>query len=292
MNYRHAFHAGNFADVLKHAVLSRIICHLRLKDKAFRVIDTHAGPGVCDLRADEATRTGEWRQGIARLRAAVLPAEAAALLDPYLSVIRTENLGGLRRYPGSPLLARRLLRPQDRLTAVELHPADSAALKALFAGDHQARVIRLDGWFALGAQVPPKERRGMVLVDPPFEDAADWKRLLSGLAAAHRRWPGGIYALWYPVKEPSAADRFRESLARSGIPKILDAAVTAGLPASASGLAGSGLAVVNPPFPLEAELRIILPALRDALAQGPSAAFRLEWLAGEPRADAEASSGA
>lgn len=282
MNYRHAFHAGNFADVLKHAVLARIVMHLQRKDKAFRVVDTHSGAGLYDLGRGEAERTGEWRQGIGKLWGAKLKSEAAALLEPYLAAVCQGNPPeNLRTYPGSPLLVRRLLRAHDRLTAIELHPDDAASLKALFAGDIQVRVIALDGWLALGAHLPPKEKRGLVLVDPPFEQREDWDRLVSGLAVAHRRWPGGIYALWYPIKERESVERFRTALAASGIPKILDVSLEIGLPVGASGLAGSGVAVVNPPFTLDAELRILLPALRDALARTPRAASALAWLAGE-----------
>lgn len=282
MNYRHAFHAGNFADVLKHAVLARIVLYLQRKEKAFRVIDTHAGPGRCDLLSPDPERTGEWRRGIARLIEQPLPAEAAALLTPYLDTVRAENPdGGLRFYPGSPLLVRRLLRPQDRLTAIELHTDDAASLKELFAGDIQTRVIALDGWLALGSQLPPKEKRGLVLVDPPFEQAEDWDRLVSGLSRAHRRWPGGIYALWYPVKDRAAVARFRDNLAGSSIPRILDVRLETGLPAEDGRLAGCALAVINPPFSLEAELGVLLPALRERLAEGPGAASDAVWLAGE-----------
>lgn len=282
MNYRHDFHAGNFADVVKHAVLARIVLYLQNKDKAFRVIDTHAGSGRYDLASDEAQRTGEWRDGIGRLLDAKLTAEAAALLEPYLAAVRAENpQGGLRFYPGSPLLVRRLLRPQDRLTAIELHPQDAERLKGLFAGDFQVRVIHLDGWLALGAHVPPKEKRGLVLVDPPFEEAGEFDRLAAGLASAHRRWPGGTYALWYPIKDRRAVARFRDALAAFGIPKLLDIRFEARKPSPEPRLDGCGLLVANPPFALEAELRIMLPVLRDRLAQDGGASFEVASLAGD-----------
>ena len=170
MNYRHAFHAGNFADVFKHAVLVRILLHLREKPAPFRVIDTHAGAGLYDLTGPEASRTGEWRQGIERVRAAPLAPEAASLLAPYLQAIAAFNPGErLVRYPGSPLLALRLMRAQDRLTACELEPSASAALERALAGDPRATAVAIDGWVALNAYLPPKERRGLVLIDPPFE---------------------------------------------------------------------------------------------------------------------------
>lgn len=202
MNYRHIYHAGNFADVLKHAVLARLVTYLKQKDKAFRVLDTHAGIGVYDLSSEEAQKTGEWREGIGRLIEAELPAPVAAILEPYLSAVRDLNPeGGLMHYPGSPKLARMLLRPQDRLSAMELHPEDHEALHRLFEGDFQSRITRLDGWLALGAHLPPKEKRGLVLVDPPFEAEGEYERLVDGLAKAYRRFTGGIYCLWYPLKK-------------------------------------------------------------------------------------------
>src|SRR5580704_6989195 len=220
MNYRHAFHAGSFADVLKHAVFARILGHLGEKAAAFRVIDTHAGAGLYDLASAPAARTGEWRDGIGRLLAAELPDDIRALLAPYLAAVTAANGGqaqnqalgqALRHYPGSPLIALSLMRPQDRLVACELEPRAAAALKGVLR-DRRAKVLALDGWTALGAYVPPKERRGVVLVDPPFEEAADFTRLASALAAAHRKWPTGIYLLWYPIKERDAPDALARRL--------------------------------------------------------------------------------
>ena len=282
MNYRHAFHAGNFADVLKHIVLSRLIEYLKRKDKAFRVIDTHAGSGIYDLGSDEASRTGEWTAGIGRLLDAPLPASAAMLLKPYFGAVRAQNNGPeLRHYPGSPLVARHLFRPQDRLSVVELHPEEAESLRALFAGDFQVRVIELDGWLALGAHLPPKEKRGIVLVDPPFEKEGEFGRLVDGLVRAHRRWPTGVYALWYPIKDVAAVRRFREALAEAEIPKILDIWQT--VRNAGEALAGSGVIVVNPNFELEGEMKVILPALANILGQDKRATFGLEWLAGEQR---------
>jgi len=281
MNYRHAYHAGNFADVMKHAALARIVEYLKQKDKAFRVIDTHAGLGVYDLSSAEAQKTGEWRGGIGRLLEATLPAGAQALLAPYLDAARAANPGGgMRRYPGSPAIVRHLLRPQDRLTAIELHPADAAALKARFAGDFQTRVIELDGWLALGAHLPPKEKRGLVLVDPPFEDAGEFDRLAEGLKKAWRRWPGGIYALWYPIKDRKAVEAFRRELAGAGIPKILDLSLEVRAPSAEPRFDGSGLVVVNPPYPLEAEMRTLLPVLAEVVGERGAKA-NATWLAGE-----------
>jgi 23S rRNA (adenine2030-N6)-methyltransferase len=284
VNYRHAFHAGNFADVLKHVVLTRLIEYLKRKDKAFRVIDTHAGSGLYDLGSDEASRTGEWTSGVGRLIDAPLPKSVAALLEPYLGAVRALNAGReLRYYPGSPMVARHLFRPQDRLSAVELHPEEAERLRALFAGDYQVRVIELDGWLALGAHLPPKEKRGLVLVDPPFEKEGEFGRLIDGLVKAHRRWPTGIYALWYPIKDLAAVRRFREALAVAEIPKIVDVWQTVRGASPEPTLIGSGVVVVNPNFELEGEMKLILPALADVLGQDRGARFGLAWLAGETR---------
>ncbi|AWC24700.1 MULTISPECIES: 23S rRNA (adenine(2030)-N(6))-methyltransferase RlmJ [Aminobacter] len=282
MNYRHVYHAGNFADVVKHAVLARLVEYLKRKDKAFRVIDTHAGIGLYDLSSEEAQKTGEWHDGIGRLIDATLPADAAALLAPYLAAVRTVNPdGGIEKYPGSPLIARHLLRKQDRLSAIELHPEDSQILANLFEGDFQTRVTELDGWLALGAHLPPKEKRGLVLVDPPFEIAGEFDRLVEGLKKAHRRWPGGIFALWYPVKDRKAVAAFREALAGAGIPKIMDIEFYIRPPSSEPRLDGTGMVVVNPPFQLESELAVMLPALGKVLGEDARARWTVEWLAGE-----------
>lgn len=285
MNYRHAYHAGNFADVLKHVVVTRIVEYLKRKDKAFRVIDTHAGTGLYELAGTEASKTGEWRGGIGRLLAAKLPDEASELLKPYLDVVREENLsrgviegGGLAFYPGSPLLVRRLLRRQDRLSAIELHPQDAASLAALFAGDHQVRVIHLDGWLALGAHLPPKENRGLVLVDPPFEQPGEFDRMAWGLLKAYRRFPGGTYAFWYPVKDRREVAAFVERLRQTSIPKILRIELGTARPGSTERLAASGMIVVNPPFTLEDEMRSILPRLVEVLQEGAGADCAVEWV--------------
>jgi 23S rRNA (adenine2030-N6)-methyltransferase len=278
LNYQHAFHAGNFADVHKHAVLARILSYLKAKPAALRVIDTHAGAGRYDLAGAQATRGGEWQEGIGKLLDRPLPEKLQALLAPYLDVVQNLNPGGtLRAYPGSPLIALALIRPQDRLIACELEPRAAAALKAVLR-DRRATVVAIDGWTALGAYVPPKERRGLVLVDPPFEDAADFSRLASALAAAHRKWPTGIYMLWYPIKERAAPDALARRLRKLEMPGVLRCEITLGPPRADAGLVGSGLIVVNPPFKLAAELKILLPALADAFAVA-GAASRIDWLA-------------
>lgn len=281
MNYSHAFHAGNFADVMKHAVLTRLVEYLKKKDTAFRVIDTHAGIGSYDLSGEIAKRSPEYRDGIGRLLAASLPQKAAPLLAPYLDVIRALNPEGLTTYPGSPLLVRQLFRPQDRLSALELHPDYADRLGKLFAGDVQVRVIHLDGWLALNAHVPPKEKRGLVLVDPPFEEKGEFVRLVDGLVKAHRKFATGVYALWYPLKDTRAVHDFISALRDCGIPRILRAEISVRPASNPPRLHGSGMIVVNPPFTLEGELRVLLPALAQILGDPGQGRHKLEWLRGE-----------
>jgi 23S rRNA (adenine2030-N6)-methyltransferase len=282
MNYRHSYHAGNFADVVKHIILVRILDYLKRKDAAFRVIDTHAGSGTYALQSGNAAKTGEWRDGIGRLFEAKLSPQAGALIEPYLDSIKLVNpTGGIANYPGSPVITRHLLRKQDRLIAIELHEQDERLLAARFAGDYQSRVIHLDGWLALGAHVPPKEKRGVVLVDPPFEQDGEFERLADGLAKAHTRWPGGIYALWYPLKDPKAVERFHKGVAGKGIPKILRADVMIRDWSTPPRMNGSGMLIVNPPFTLEDQLRVILQELAAVLGDDGHGSFEIGWLAGE-----------
>ena len=281
MNYRHAFHAGSFADVVKHAVLARVVMHLREKPSAFRVLDTHAGAGLTRLAGREASRTGEWRRGIGRLLAADLDPAVRALLAPYLEAIgRYELDGSLAAYPGSPLLALAWMRPQDRLIACELVPAAVRALQRALGKEPRAKVIPIDGWTALGAYLPPKERRGVVLIDPPFEAPGEFDRLVEQLARAHRKWATGIYLLWYPIKDLAAVDRFGRQVAELGVPKILRAEVRIAARPDKS-LIGSGLLLVNPPWRLEAELKKLLPALAEVLGRDQRGGVRLDWLAAE-----------
>jgi 23S rRNA (adenine2030-N6)-methyltransferase len=280
MNYRHAFHAGGFVDVMKHVTLTRLIEYLKLKPAAFRMIDTHAGIGRYSLTGDEAKRSPEWMDGIAKLLKAEIAPKPMALIQPYLDVVESENQNGtLARYPGSPLVARKLFRPQDRLSALELHPKDARELGKHFEGDVQARITALDGWLALNAYVPPKEKRGLVLVDPPFEEPGEWERLVEGLAKAHKKWATGLYALWYPLKEPREVNGFVTALKATGITRMLRAELLVER-AVAGKLYGSGMIVVNPPYVLDDELTVILPALVKALGKD-GASHKLEWIRGE-----------
>jgi 23S rRNA (adenine2030-N6)-methyltransferase len=287
MNYRHAYHAGNFADVLKHAVLSLVLVHLKKKEAPFRVIDTHAGIGMYDLAGEEAVKTGEWRGGIGRLLgpdAAALPAPVAALMKPYLDAVGVLNPDGRsRRYPGSPCVALALMRDDDRLVANELHPEDAATLRRTLARDRRAKVLQLDGWLALKAQLPPKERRGVVLVDPPFEEPGELDRILTGLDNARRRFGGGVYLLWYPIKDPRPVARFHKAIAKVAPTGSLAIELLIRAPLDVDRLNGCGLVVLNPTFTLEADLGVLLPVLVERLSDGAGAAGRIERLG--PRGD-------
>lgn len=282
MNYRHAFHAGGFADVIKHIVLVRMLTYLQDKPAAFRVIDTHAGAGRYNLTGDEARRSGEWLTGIARVMQARFSDSALPLLTPYLDIVRAFNAPGkLEAYPGSPLIARALLRPQDRLTACELEPGVRKQLIDAMRRDSQARVVDLDGWTALPAFVPPNERRGLVLIDPAFEQKDEFETLGHAFAEAYAKWPTGSYLIWYPVKSRRASDALARTVATAA-----DASKPAGkclrlefsvAPQAAGGpLTSTGLLIVNPPWTLAAELKTILPELEKPLGQGGAARFRLE----------------
>jgi len=291
MNYRHAFHAGNFADVVKHIVLTRVLIYLHEKPSAFRVIDTHAGSGRYDLSGDEAQRSGEWRLGIAKLLAAKVDAASAELIKPYLDIVRSHNAGPeLSVYPGSPLIARALLRPQDRMTACELEAGAQRQLVACLRRDEQARVVKIDGWTALSAYVPPHERRGVVLVDPPFEKTDEFDRLAAGFETAYAKWSTGIFMLWYPLKDARAAgqlgarvaetlaahrprnDAMRDDLAE----RILRIEFQIGRVIRSDGLSAAGLLVVNPPWTLKRELETIAPSLASALGTQGQGRLRVE----------------
>ena len=285
MNYRHAFHAGNFADVLKHSVLTLCLERLKAKPAPFRVIDTHAGIGLYDLGSDAARRTSEWRDGIERIRLAKRPEPVEAVLKPYLAAIEaTQAFHGANAYPGSPELARHLTRAEDRLLLVEKHPVDAATLAKAMAFDGRAKVLEMDGYLGLNAFLPPKERRGLVLIDPPFEETDEFETLLSAFLKAHRKWPTGQYMIWYPIKTLHAVRAFHEALAETGIPKILRIELTVKPPAATdggveTGLAGSGLILVNPPWRIDEDMAVLLPWLDKVLAQHPGHGWRCDWIA-------------
>ena len=279
MNYRHAFHAGNFADVLKHAVLALVIEHMKLKPAPFRIIDTHAGLGRYDLEADEARRTGEWRDGIGRILAAEPPADIAAILKPYLDVVAEgipdASTRSLCTYPGSPLLARRLMRRADRLVANELHPEDCEQLAELFSGDPQTKVLALDGWAVLKSLLPPKERRGVVLVDPPFEQPGEFARLARGLRDAVERFATGTVMLWYPAKDLRAVAAFQQELIALRLPKLIAVELSVRAPSQDAGLGATGLVILNAPYTLGSKLQVLMPWLSAMLMQAEGGGWRL-----------------
>lgn len=286
MNYRHIYHAGNFADVFKHIIVCRIVEYLKQKAQAFRVIDTHAGIGRYDLRSSEAEKTGEWHEGVQRLLLSPHCARQEMLLKPWLSALQSVNPqsiahGALTFYPGSPLLIRHLLRKQDRLEAIELNSEDYRTLAAEFAGDYQTRILHLNGWLALRAHLPPKERRGFVLVDPPFEQAGDYDRMVQGLVAAYRRFAGGCYAFWYPLKYKHEVERLVANLRQTNIPRILRLELQLDRFASVPKLVGCGMVVVNPPYVLAEEMAVLAPALKQALAKNDRVRVVNEWICGE-----------
>jgi len=255
MNYRHAYHAGNFADVVKHVALVAILTHLRKKAAPFAVIDTHAGRGAYDLSGEEARKTGEAASGIGRL-AGLAPPLPQALAD-YLAIAGQEAA-----YPGSPLIAARMLRPQDRLVAIERHPEEAAPLKAVLAPWRKASVESADGYLRLPKLLPPPERRGLVLMDPPFEALDEFERLGAAVRAAHRRFATGIYLVWYPVKSHSAAEAFVGEALTTGAPALtIEAAVNA----PDGKLARAGILVLNPPFGFEAAMTAVLARLEPVL---------------------------
>jgi 23S rRNA (adenine2030-N6)-methyltransferase len=279
MNYRHAFHAGNFADVVKHAIASRLVAHLRKKEGPFRVIDTHAGAGLYDLIGPEALRSPEWRDGIGRLLDANIDPAALPLLADYFAAVRAINPPGkIIRYPGSPLLVRAWLRRADRLIACELEPSAAKALAHNLHGERRAKVVAIDGWTALSAYIPPKERRGLVLIDPPYELPDEFARLAAALSAAVAKWPTGIFFAWYPIKDASQIVALLRDLRARKMTNMLRAEFTLSSSPDDMRLRGSGQLIVNPPWTLEQELKILLPALAKILAPGAKDAVRLDWL--------------
>jgi 23S rRNA (adenine2030-N6)-methyltransferase len=283
MNYRHVFHAGNFADVVKHVLLSRILVYMMRKDAPLRFIDTHAGVGRYDLTGAPAQRSGEWRHGVARLKDAKPSAAIAGLLEPYLKALGPlDTQGRTTSYPGSPAIAQALLRAQDRIALSELHPEDRAALVAQMGHDARLSIVEIDAYVALNAWLPPMERRGLVLIDPPYEELNEAKHVTEALARALAKWPKGIYALWRPIKDRRDDARFLNGIAAIGAPNILAMELDVGhIPPTTNSpnpLTRTGLLVVNPPHVLIDEARTLLPWLATLLAREGHGASSCSWL--------------
>ena len=279
MNYRHAFHAGNFADVLKHVVLIMLVEHLKKKPAPFFFLDTHAGRGRYDLSQAESQKSGEYRDGIGRLLE-VRPGDLPPELATYVGLVREAAGPGrsaITAYPGSPALVALLRRPGDRLVLVEMEPREADALRELLGRRKQVSILEGDGYAALKAHLPPRENRGLVLIDPPYESDAEFDRVLEGLELAHERWPTGTFCVWYPVTGRAGPTRFRRELERSGIRRVLG--ITLGVrPQDAQvGMGTSGLVIVNPPWQVDARLGELLPELHRRLAPDGQGGTSVEW---------------
>lgn len=278
LSYRHAFHAGNHADVFKHLVLTLVIRALLVKEKPFVFMDTHAGAGRYHLGSGMARKNWEYESGIHRLWSQPDPPEA---IQHYLAAVRTTNPGkALTWYPGSPRIVRHFLRPRDRMALCELHPNEALLLAREFQGDQQVRVEPMDGYAALKAWLPPRERRGLVHLDPAYELKDERRRLLEALAEAHHRWATGIYAVWYPIQDRATADDFLRRCKRLGIPRVLVAELTV-LNEEPLHLIGSGMLLINPPWQLDERLNQTLPWLWETLSVGGAGGWRTQWLTGE-----------
>ncbi|MEZ8826785.1 23S rRNA (adenine(2030)-N(6))-methyltransferase RlmJ [Vibrio amylolyticus] len=278
LSYRHSFHAGNHADVVKHIVQSLILNALQQKEKPFVYHDTHSGVGRYDLTHEWSEKTSEYKQGIARLWAQDnVPAE----MQSYLEAIKQLNNGEeLRYYPGSPRVARAHLRPQDRMVLTELHPSDYPLLEQEFHRDRQVRIYKEDGFQRLKGSLPPKERRGLVLIDPPYELAKEYRDVVTAIAQSHKRWATGIYAIWYPVVNRCDIEDMIEGLEGLGIRNILQIELGVSPDTNERGMTASGMIVINPPWKLESQMKEILPFLQDAIAPA-TGHFKVDWIAPE-----------
>lgn len=278
LSYRHGFHAGNFADVLKHSLLCLTIAELKKKDKPFVYIDTHSGAGAYALQSPFAEKTGEYRQGIGRL----YPSQSAhPLLDSYVAAVRSLNTGNkLSHYPGSPEFVRVLMRPQDRMQLSELHGSDFAVLQDRYRNDRQISVAQEDGLKNLMKKLPPVQKRGLIFIDPSYEVKEDYSRVVETLVTAHRRFATGVYCLWYPVIRRETVDNLMAELAETGIRKQLRVEHCVLPDSEELGMTGSGLLFINPPWQLENQARELLPWLNDKLSDG-SGTWSVDWLVPE-----------
>ncbi|WP_162914096.1 23S rRNA (adenine(2030)-N(6))-methyltransferase RlmJ [Taklimakanibacter lacteus] len=285
MNYRHVYHAGNHADVLKHIVMLRALLHLRKKDKPFLFLDAHAGTGLYALWGDEALKTLEWQDGVGRFydpsgHAVLLEPDCEVLIEPWRQAIASVNAAGqpLSHYPGSPGFALRILRRSDRLLLNELHPEDHGKLAGFIGGDKRVTVSDGDAAVVVKAHLPPPERRGFILIDPPYEREDEARRAVRMLRDGHRRFATGAYALWYPVTGDGLSDLIAQEVLALALPKTLKAELLVRRAVKDGGLAGSGLILVNPPWPIADELAVLGPALLERLRQTEGAQWSLNWL--------------
>ena len=280
LSYRHSFHAGNHADVLKHIVLMLIIESLQQKEKGFYYLDTHAGAGLYRLFSQEAEKTAEYAEGIGCLwQRDDLPTE----VDRYVKLIRKLNYGGkeLRYYAGSPLLAANLLRPQDRALMMELHPSDFPLLRNNFKAFENVTVKIGDGFQQVKATLPPKERRGLVLIDPPYELKEDYDLVVKAIEEGYKRFATGVYAIWYPVVLRQQTKRIVKGLEATGIRKILQIELAVRPDSDQRGMTASGMIVVNPPWMLEQQMKSILPYLTTALVPQGTGSWSVNWITPE-----------
>ena len=280
LSYRHSFHAGNHADVLKHIVLMLILENLKLKDKGFYYLDTHAGVGRYQLSSDEAEKTGEYKEGIGRLwERTDLPQE----ISHYVDLIKNLNFGAkaLRYYAGSPLIAAQLLRPQDRALLTELHPRDFPLLRNNFKEFKNVSVKYDNGFQQLKATLPPKERRGLVLIDPPYELKEDYDLVVKAAEEGYKRFATGTYAIWYPVVLRQQTKRIFKGLQASGIRKILKIELAVRPDSDQRGMTASGMAVINPPWTLENQMKAMLPYLVKTLVPEGTGSWTVEWITPE-----------
>lgn len=274
LSYRHSYHAGNFADVLKHIVLIEILEHLLQKDKSIHYIDTHAGAGVYDLTSPRAQKLQEYRGGIGLLRQTSWPE-----LSRYLQIVAELNpADSLVCYPGSPAIALKLLRRHDRAWLYELHPEDARLLEERYQHDRRVRLARQDGYAALAGLLPPVSRRGLVLIDPSYEIKTDYQRVVEVVEQACRRFATGTYAIWYPVVERERITALEQDFIRTGIPDIARFELNVRPDANGTGMTGAGMVVVNPPWTLLARMSALLPKLTQLLGQHPEASCRAELL--------------
>lgn len=277
LSYRHAFHAGNFADVFKHALLVQLTQALKVKEKPFCVLDTHAGAGRYDLESEPAQKNREFVNGIGRLWGRT---DLSTPLSGYVERVRALNHSGvLRWYPGSPRIIRDLLRPDDRLILTELHPAEFPLLKAEFRGDRQVAVHHADGYSQIKAFLPPPQRRGLVLLDPAYEFKGEFERLLEAVRLIQRRWANAIIAIWYPIRERAPSLRFQQLLSESSITGILCAELSVYAADGPLRLRGCGMILINPPWMLKETLDRLLLELLGFLQVTDQGETRLEWLA-------------